>query len=388
MAEEEARRRGDRNLTADHLALALARPGADGVEVVVAAGLDLLEWRDGIIRVLGWNEGGQWEREGRPASSVCDSPAERRFGGELLTGPDVHAVLDLAAAEAAANGEEIGPAHLVVGLLLAVDSVGAAGARWHGLTPGRVRVAAGLIDVCRPPAGGAPPGRTGPRREGAGALVLCGGGSAQALPAVLDLAPRPCSVVLVDMAWSGPRPSAESRRLDLEALVAAGAGSAVDSGLTGREDAFDSEVCERLAPAHVIWCTGGSVAALYDRLWATPALDAIVDAHQRGAVLGGVSAGATVWGTGTVSDYVSGNPEPLQLFGLLDDVVVFSHYFTSRERAFRERLRAFPGCRGVAVSHGGAVAVDPSGDLRPLCRDGAGMAGVLLVDPVGKLAVL
>ena len=389
-AEEEARRRGDRTLTADHLSLALARPGSDAAAVVAAAGVDALDWRDEIVKVLGWNEGGRWEREGRPASSVTDSPAERRFGGTLELTEEASGVLDLAAAEAAANGDELGPAHVVVGLLLGVDSVGAGTARWLGLTPGRLRAAAGLVEHRRVLADGAAPRRLGPRRDGTGLLVVCGGASDTGLLSAVigqSCAARP-GVVLVDLGWSGRRPAPEIRRRYLDYLAAAGADAVVDSGLTERPDAFDITVCDRLASADVIWCTGGSVGAIYDRLWATPALDAIVHAHQGGAVLGGVSAGATVWGVGIVSDYVTGDPEPLPLFGLLDAEVVFSHYWPTRERAFRERLRAFPGCRGVAVTHGGAIAVDSSGELRPFRTDQWGVAGAVLEDPDGPLLTL
>lgn len=340
------------------------------------------------MRVLGTNEGGRWEREGRPASSVSESPTERRFTGDLVVHAEVEVVLDLAGEEAGGNGAEVGPSHVLVALLLSVDSVGAGTARWMGLTPGRVRAAAGLANIRRILAGGAPPGRLGPRRPGSGPLVLCGGISAPARPAVMGLSPGVGRVVLVDLAWSGRRPSSHDRQPQLDAWLAAGAGAAVDSGLAERDDAAHPEVCDRLASADVIWCAGGSVAALYDRLWATAALDAILQAHQAGAVLGGVSAGATVWGAGAVSDYVTGEPEPLALFGLLDQAVVFCHFFAGREHAFRERLGAFPGCRGVAVAHGGAVTVDPSGGIRALCADPSGMAGAVLEGPDGQLRVL
>ncbi len=88
-AEKEARRRGDRTLVADHLALALTRPGSDAGAVVAAAGVDIAEWRDEMQRVLGWNEGGRWEREGRNSGSVHESPADRWFAGPLAISSDV-----------------------------------------------------------------------------------------------------------------------------------------------------------------------------------------------------------------------------------------------------------------------------------------------------------
>ena len=47
--------------------------------------------------------------------------------------------------------------------------------------------------------------------------------------------------------------------------------------------------------------------------------------------MGGVSAGAVVWGAGHLSDYASlGEEEPYPLFGWLHDMVVFPHWFASR----------------------------------------------------------
>ena len=155
----------------------------------------------------------------------------------------------------------------------------------------------------------------------------------------------------------------------------------MDSGLTVRDDAASAEACRRLASADVVWLTGGDAAALYDRLWATPALDAIREAHDNGAVVGGVSAGAMVWGAGTLSDFASlGEAEPFPLFGWLGDVVVWAHYAPSRERALRERLAAFPGCRGLAVAHGGAVVVAPGNDGLQVLHPGMGDAASVVLD--------
>ena len=53
-------------------------------------------------------------------------------------------------------------------------------------------------------------------------------------------------------------------------------------------------------------------------------------------------------------------------------MVVFPHWFTSREARFRQTVRAFPGCSGLAVAHGGAVAVLADGQIEVLRQ---GMAG-------------
>ena len=79
-AEEEARRRGDRRLTPDHLALVLARPDGPADALLAALAVDPLAWRDQIITVLGWDEGRSAEREGRPAGRLAASPTELRGG--------------------------------------------------------------------------------------------------------------------------------------------------------------------------------------------------------------------------------------------------------------------------------------------------------------------
>lgn len=270
-AEEQARRRGDRSLEAEHLALALARPDAAADPLLVALAVDPLDWRDHIITVLGWREGASAQRDGRPAGRGADSPAELRFSGELDVGPVVRHILELADEEATANNTGVGPAHLLVGLLREVNSIGAATGRWLGLTPGRVRSAAGLANTPPVVAEGAPPAGT-PRGRTAGPLVLCGGGTDGALLAdVIALSAeragqRGPQVALVDLGWQTRPPIPDERLVELERFTAAGAAHAFDSGLTERPDARSAEVCMRLAGADLLWFTGGDAAAIYDRL--------------------------------------------------------------------------------------------------------------------------
>ena len=147
----------------------------------------------------------------------------------------------------------------------------------------------------------------------------------------------------------------------------------VDSGLTERGDAESADACARLAEADLVWFSGGDVAAICDRLWATPPLDAIDEAHRNGGVVGGVSAGAMVWGAGTVSDFASlGEPDPFPLSGWLDNLVIFAHYTPGREKAFRDAVAFFPGCRGFAIAHGGAVIVGHGDDGLRVLRHGVG----------------
>jgi len=190
-------------------------------------------------------------------------------------------------------------------------------------------------------------------------------------------------VVLVDLGWRTLRPTAEQRRRHVERLGDAGEVDVLDSGLTSRGDASSEEACRRLGSADLVWFAGGDAAAIYDRLWATPALAAIHLANEKGVVVGGASAGAMVWGAGTLTDFASlGDPEPFSLFGWLDHLVVFAHYWPTRERALRERLAAFPGCQALGVAHGGAVVVGPGDqNLQVLDRGVKGTDSILLAGP-------
>jgi hypothetical protein len=365
-AEEEARRRGDRVVEPDHVGLALTRAEV-ARELLAGVGIDPLDWRDQIVRVLGWREGALAEREGRPAGNGADGPAELRVSGPVDLDPGVPHVLQLARDEAAASGGAVGPAQMLVGLLLEGESVAAATGRWLGMTPGRVRHAAGLGNVRRVVAAGIPH-HPWPRSTGCGPIVLCGGGSDDALLAEVAAVVRrhsgrsTPSVLIVDAGWQTRRPTEPQRRSVVERWQGVGV-AAVDAGAFDRDDAPSPEICERLAAAELVWFNGGDAAAIYDRLWATPALDAIRAAHDGGAAVGGISAGAMVWGAGTLSDFASvGDPEPFPLFGWLDDLVVFPHYLPPREHAFRERVAAFPGCQGLGVAHGGAVVVAAGSD--------------------------
>jgi cyanophycinase len=223
-------------------------------------------------------------------------------------------------------------------------------------------------------------------------MVLCGGASDTALlRQVVALAGGRAggragadgpSAVMVDLAWASRPPAPDERRDALGRLTDAGAVHVADAGIADREDAHSPEVCRRLAAADLVWFAGGDYGALYDRLWATPALDAIRHAHERGAVVGGFSAGATVWGAGALSSFASDDePEPFPLFGWLDDLVIFAHYFPVREGEFRARVAAFPGCRGLGLAHGGAVVVGPEGELVSLRAGSDGSRNVVLSRP-------
>jgi cyanophycinase len=66
--------------------------------------------------------------------------------------------------------------------------------------------------------------------------------------------------------------------------------------LRTREDAFQPMVVEAVASATMIFFAGGHPEYLAATLAGTPAWEAVVVAHERGAVVGGCSAGAWILG--------------------------------------------------------------------------------------------
>lgn len=372
-AEEESRVLGKVTVGPSELALAFTRRDGPEAALLVRLGVDRLVWRDEIVRIRARNEVHDEVRTGTPPPT-WESPVARRFSGGLQWRPAATHVLDLARQEADANGEAAGPAHFLVGLLLELNSVGAGTANWLGMRPGLVRAAAGLRNERRVIAGGAtPPPGTGPGPTRRGRLVLHGGGGVDRglWDAIVALAPvrRPDGtgphVVVVDLGWLSHRPGPDAIFRRLDDLPVAPPGGVAASGLFDRSDASSPEVCARLAAADLIWFRGGHNPSIFDRLWTTPALDAIRRASDDGAVVGGTSAGALVWGAGCISDFATtGAAEPFALFGWLPMTVVFAHFWPNREAALRERVAQFPGCRGLAVAHQGAVVVEPGwGDI-------------------------
>ncbi len=265
-AEEEARRRGDRRLTPDHLALVLARPEGPADALLVALAVDPLAWRDQITTVLGGNDGRTAEREGRPAAGMAASPAELRFTGPLVLSLAGAHVVNLTRQEADDHGDEVGPGQLLVALLPEGESIAAATGAWMGMTLGRVPAASGLPRRWRVVAGGAPPGSAA-RRAGSGPMVLCGGASDTApLRQIVARAGRRAgddgpAVVMVDLSWASRPPSADECRSALDRLTDAGAVHVADSGIGDRKGACSPEVCRRLAAADLVWVSPAATTA-------------------------------------------------------------------------------------------------------------------------------
>ena len=96
-----------------------------------------------------------------------------------------------------------------------------------------------------------------------------------------------------------------------------------------------------LGAAHIVWMGGGSQSRLLDHITESKLGSAIEEAHARGAVIGGTSAGAAVLGSTTIFGrpdpvaYVAGSVENRTGLGLVPDAIVDQHF---RERGREGRL--------------------------------------------------
>ena len=145
-----------------------------------------------------------------------------------------------------------------------------------------------------------------------------------------------------------------------------------------REQAEDPELVARLEGATGIFMTGGNQLKLSAIVNATAFGDAIVAAHERGVVVGGTSAGASIQSSHMVA-FGTGGSTPKQRMtqlaaglGLIRDVVIDQH-FGQRNRYGRLLMLVAqsPGLLGIGVDEDtGALITEVAGHeiLRVLGR--------------------
>jgi cyanophycinase len=144
-----------------------------------------------------------------------------------------------------------------------------------------------------------------------------------------------------------------------------GAAEVVSVRPESREDAHDRELVERIAKATGIFMTGGNQLKLSAIVAGTPLGDAIVAARQRGAVVGGTSAGASIQSSHMVA-FGSGGSTPKQRMtqvaaglGLLQSSVIDQH-FDQRNRYGRLLMivAQSPALLGLGIDEDTAAVVE------------------------------
>lgn len=211
-----------------------------------------------------------------------------------------------------------------------------------------------------------------------GPLFAIGGAEAklrrrEVLRAFLAEAGGPDAVVAVV-------PTASSLGVEVVAVYRAvfsalGAAEVVQVRPESRAEAHDAALVAALGRATAVFMTGGNQLKLSAYLTGTPVGDAIVAAHERGAVVGGTSAGASIL-AGHMIAFGSGGSTPKQRMsqlaagmGLVPGAVIDQH-FAQRNRYGRlmSLVAQSPALLGVGVDEDTAAVFRPGGLLEVMGR--------------------
>ena len=150
----------------------------------------------------------------------------------------------------------------------------------------------------------------------------------------------------------------------------------------GRLEAHDPAGVELIDQATGVFLSGGSQLKLSQRLPGTPLGEALHRAHERGAVIGGTSAGASIMSQFMISmgeEGITPRQRHSQLsagLGLLDGVVIDQH-FAQRNRYGRlmSVVASSPSLLGIGIDEDTAIEVV---DHRLFTVHGSG--GVFVLD--------
>ena len=148
-----------------------------------------------------------------------------------------------------------------------------------------------------------------------------------------------------------------------------------------RQDAHDEALVALVDEATGVFMSGGSQLKLSQRLPGTPLGEALHRAHDRGAVVGGTSAGASIMSRFMISmgdEGITPRQRHSQLsagLGLLDGVIIDQH-FAQRSRYGRlmAMVAASPSLIGIGIDEDTAIEVR---DRSAFTVHGAGAVFVL-----------
>ncbi len=199
-----------------------------------------------------------------------------------------------------------------------------------------------------------------------GDLVLIGGGSkpAAAMTRFVELAGgRDAAIIVFPTASEAPDTPTYYEKLFGEEL---GCSDVFVAPVHERADALDEALAARVAAAGGIFFGGGDQRRITAALDGTPVGEAVRDAYERGAVVGGTSAGTAcqsplmITGDGDFTVLTAGNIVLTEGLGLFRGVIVDQH-FVARRRANRllSVVMEHPDLVGVGVDEGTAVWVRP-----------------------------
>lgn len=202
-----------------------------------------------------------------------------------------------------------------------------------------------------------------------GTLFIVGGGNGRkVMPKFYELAGgRSARVVVIptasgDGTWSDDQIKAE--------FVRAGAESVVVLHTRDRRVADSAEFVAPLKDATAVWLGGGRQWRLADAYLGTRTVGEIRKVLDRGGVVGGSSAGATIQGSLLIrgaagsdgksdgDNRIMESPDHLVGFGLLTNCAIDQHLLTrKRERDLEGVVERHPGLLGIGIDEGTAIIV-------------------------------
>ena len=166
-----------------------------------------------------------------------------------------------------------------------------------------------------------------------------------------------------------------------------GAGEVVSVAPDSREDAYDPRLVEAIEGSSGVFMTGGNQLKLSSIVCGTPVGDAIVAAHERGAVVGGTSAGASIQSSHMLAFGGPGSTPKQRMtqmaagLGLVESAVIDQH-FDQRNRYGRLLMivAQSPQLLGIGVDEDTAAVVECDDEGHDILRV-VGRGAVTIFDP-------
>ena len=142
-----------------------------------------------------------------------------------------------------------------------------------------------------------------------------------------------------------------------------------------REDANNPAVVDSIDSATGVFLTGGNQMRLSAMIGGTRFERMVREANQRGVVVAGTSAGASILSAHMVALGASGGTPKLRMaqmvagFGLISDVIIDQH-FRQRDRIGRllALVASNPGLLGIGIDEDTAAIIDDQGTIEVIGR--------------------
>lgn len=208
-----------------------------------------------------------------------------------------------------------------------------------------------------------PPEKPAEPRVAKGSLMIVGGGSmtTEMVRRFIELAGGPDAPIVV-LPTANPEPLGNSPR-DGRFLERAGCKRVTTLPARSWNEVTSPEFLASLKEAKGVWFGGGRQWRFVDAYAGTPAIEAFQDVLQRGGVIGGSSAGATIQGDYLVRGSPQGNQEMMaegyeQGFAFLPGTAIDQH-FTQRKRKsdMLAVMETHPQLLGIGLDETTAIVV-------------------------------